>query len=349
MDTLDDLLIRRRRAGLSEAEERRLRSGLRASPEHELSLLAGDVFERDGAPLPGDEERLRRIVAGALPRTGGTTRSWPRVRLWVAAPVFLAAAAAASVGGYRALSARPLPAPSELSPRPTLASRDAREDAESRARASLAPTPPASEPAPVLDPPPPAPGPAKAAVEPRTSHDAGRTAAPAPPSFDRPSHTSRRTSSRERPRAPRRHEPPTAPVPSPAGLATPASAFTPSDDGAAALFQRANVARRTDWSAAAALYAELVERHPGSAEAGVAEVALGKWSLALGRGGDALEWFRAHQRRGAGPLAAEALWGEARALESIGSHAAARRPWQRLLESYPDSPYARVARERLAP
>ena len=105
--------------------------------------------------------------------------------------------------------------------------------------------------------------------------------------------------------------------------------------------------RQSDWPAVASLYAELIRSYPASNEAGVSEVALGKWSLAQGRSGDALEWFRAYQRRAPGALAAEALFGEARALESIGSVGAARAPWRRLLETYPDSPYARVARQRL--
>jgi TolA-binding protein len=116
---------------------------------------------------------------------------------------------------------------------------------------------------------------------------------------------------------------------------------------APALFRKANRLRHTDWLAAAATYTELIRRHPSSVEAGIAEVALGKWSLTQGRSGDSLEWFRAHQRRSGSALAAEALWGEAQALESLGSHAEAKGPWQRLLDAFPESPYAEVARQRL--
>lgn len=118
-------------------------------------------------------------------------------------------------------------------------------------------------------------------------------------------------------------------------------------ESARTLFRRANALRRNDWPGAAALYTELIQRHPASNEAGISEVALGKWSLSQGRSGDALEWFRAYLRRAPGALTAEALFGEARALESIGSHAAARGPWRRLLDDYPASPYAHVARQRL--
>jgi TolA-binding protein len=120
-------------------------------------------------------------------------------------------------------------------------------------------------------------------------------------------------------------------------------------ESARTLFRRANALRRNDWPRAAALYIEVIRRHPSSNEAGISEVALGKWSLSQGRSGDALEWFRAYQRRAPGALTAEALFGEARALESIGSHTAARGPWRRLLEAYPESAYANVARQRLRP
>jgi GcrA cell cycle regulator len=370
MDTLDDLLIRRRRGALSEAEQRRLRSGLRASPEHELSLLAGDVFERDGAALPGDAERLRRLVSAALPRASVAQPRWrwPRVRLWVAAPLFVAAAAAASVGGYRALGRWGAAARELGSPPPSLPGAG-RGGVETRT-VEPAPDPAALQASvldssvldsPVLDSPVP-PAPVLDSTVPPAPALAPPEPDPSPPALarERPARAARvveRARGRRRPQptpsTPGRAAPSATAEAAPLGRApapaAPESASAAGSEGAAELFRRASAARRTDWSGAAALYVELVRLYPGSTEAGVAEVALGKWALTLGRGGDALEWFRAHQRRGPGPLAAEALWGEARALESIGSHAAARQPWQRLLEAFPGSPYARVARERLAP
>jgi TolA-binding protein len=138
-------------------------------------------------------------------------------------------------------------------------------------------------------------------------------------------------------------------APAPPRRAQPPAEAQPELESAQSLFRRANRLRSVDWSAAAALYSELIKRYPSSNEAGVSEVALGKWSLAQGRSGDALEWFRAHLRRPPGALTAEALFGEARALESIGSHTAAQAPWRQLLERYPASPYADAARRRLAP
>jgi TolA-binding protein len=107
--------------------------------------------------------------------------------------------------------------------------------------------------------------------------------------------------------------------------------------------------RQTDWEAAAALYEQLTLRYSESAEAGVAEMALGKHALSEGHAEQALRWFRAYQSRPAGELAAEALWGQARALESLGETSLARELWRQLREQYPGSAYAAAAREQLGP
>ena len=62
MDTLDDLLIKRRRGALAAAEERRLEGALRASREYELALLAQDAFDRDGEPRAGDAAVLQDLA-----------------------------------------------------------------------------------------------------------------------------------------------------------------------------------------------------------------------------------------------------------------------------------------------
>jgi len=113
------------------------------------------------------------------------------------------------------------------------------------------------------------------------------------------------------------------------------------------MFQRANRLRRSDWARAEAVYVALIQQHPTTHEAAVAEMALGKHALENGRALEASSWFRAHQRRTDSELAPEALWGEARALESRGQFADARSAWQRLVERYPDSAYAAIARQRL--
>jgi TolA-binding protein len=299
MDTLDDLLIKRRRGTLGDAEERRLTAALRASSEYELALLAGDAFDREGAPAPGDPERLRQIVRAAERGRAGPPRrrfSSRALRALGVVPVFAAAMAAASIGGYRFFQSPTQTSERPPAPLPTL------------------PAPPPPEPAPKA------------------------------PLLELPLE-------RAQPQTPRRMAPRAAKASRPSRpqlTETEARPSEPSDaETAQSLFRRANTLRQVDWPAAAATYAELIRRYPASVEAGIAEVALGKWSLTQGRSGDALEWFRANQRRQRGPLAAEALWGEARALESLGSHAAAKGPWRQLLEQYPESPYAGVARERL--
>jgi TolA-binding protein len=110
---------------------------------------------------------------------------------------------------------------------------------------------------------------------------------------------------------------------------------------------RASKLRQDDWTAAAALYELLIQRFASSTEAGVAEMALGKHALNEGHAGEALSWFRAYQQRPSGELTSEALWGEARSLESLGEAAAARAVWRRLIREYPTSAYAAVARQQL--
>jgi hypothetical protein len=327
MEPLDDLLIKRRRGTLAAAERRRLDSARRASPEYDLVLLAQGVFERDGSPEPADAERLRELaqaVERRLPPLNGSVPGaragarWRTLLRRLAPPLLLAGAAAASIGELL-----PRPQPAVPSPAP----------AHSPVPSAALVLPPRAEPQP---------------SQPEVL----------------PAEPSRLTSRGELPRSevprpemphpkvqpdPLLSAPDARPLALPSARAAHSAAAASNPESAESLFRRANRLRSVDWSAAAALYAELIRRHPGSNEAGVSEVALGKWSLAQGRSGDALEWFRAHLRRPPGALTAEALFGEARALESIGSHGAARAPWRRLLERYPASPYADVARQRLAP
>jgi hypothetical protein len=361
MVTLDDLLIKRRRGTLSEVEARRLSAALRATREYELALLAGDVFEREGAAAPDDAQRLRALVANAERRFASrpraelpphASRHWfslERASAWLSpraflarlsprglralavAPVFVAAIAAASIEGYRAFEALRDAGTSPAPPTESAVSPPRRSAPAPLPAPPAVPEPPLPAPVPP-SPSPPASIPRSAPAPARTRlHDA------APVQRRPPSPTS---SPRDATRAS---------LPPSTGALPPADAPARSSDAdtAQVLFRRANGLRHTDWLAAASIYSELIRRHPASLEAGIAELALGKWSLAQGRSGDALDWFRAHQRRAQSALGAEALWGEARALESLGSHAAARVPWRALMDRYPDSPYAAVARERL--
>lgn len=386
MTSIDDLLSRRRRGALSEADERRVQMAVQTSREHQLTLLAGEAFERAGASQAGDAALVNQIVRQVEGEWSGTfQRVVARRRLsrWVSLPVLIAGVAAASLGGYRALRAptdNPHPgalalrglaveaAPSGMEPRETLP----------RAGLSVRPQPTSTsepfavvptdlpgpslaetsrqvlplaleEPAAVSNPLPevaagPAPLPAMLAATPAAA------IAPAGParSWRLP---------RPKPHAERRAAADgdldlagAAPGLAAPMVATPGGvelAPLPDLESSQALFRRANQLRREDWDAAASLYERLALRHSESREAGVAEMALGKHALAEGRARQALQWFEAYQRRTGGELAAEAVWGQARALESLGEHERARGLWRRLIEQYPASAYAAAARQQL--
>jgi len=113
------------------------------------------------------------------------------------------------------------------------------------------------------------------------------------------------------------------------------------------LFSRGNGDRRAGRMAeAASHYEQLLRGFPDSSEAQMARVSLGNLLLDQGRAARALALFDAHLARGSG-LAEEALYGKARALRALGKLAQEREVWQTLAAKYPDSIFARSARERL--
>src|SRR5688572_29858342 len=108
MTSPDDLLIKRRRGTLRAAEEPQLQAAVRASRAYELSLHAGDAFDRAGEAAPEDAELVRVLVRDVerkwfsnLPRFRSRRRIAP---LWLAVPLAFASAAAASYGSYRAFA-----------------------------------------------------------------------------------------------------------------------------------------------------------------------------------------------------------------------------------------------------
>jgi TolA-binding protein len=126
-------------------------------------------------------------------------------------------------------------------------------------------------------------------------------------------------------------------TPAPAPEATPAS-----------LFREAGAARRAgDLARARALYVELEGRFPGSNEARVSRVSLGKLFLSAGNAREADAAFGAYLRSSAADLREEALVGRADALMALGRSAEERSARQELLRSYPASVYANRARERI--
>jgi TolA-binding protein len=131
-------------------------------------------------------------------------------------------------------------------------------------------------------------------------------------------------------------------------LDAPSSGVVAGAQSAAELFREAGVARRGgDVPRASSLYAELQARFPGSNEAVVSRVSLGKLFLSSGRASDAERQFASYLASGATPLEEEALVGRADALSRLGESGEEARVWQRLLLRSPSSVYAARAEERL--
>ena len=121
-----------------------------------------------------------------------------------------------------------------------------------------------------------------------------------------------------------------------------------SDSSAAELFREANAKRRVgDLQSASALYSALQAKFPGTNEARVSHVSLGKLHLGAGRAREADRQFRLYLAAGGGHLNEEALVGRAEALSRLGEMDAERRVWQRLQTSHPASVYRAHARKRL--
>ena len=136
------------------------------------------------------------------------------------------------------------------------------------------------------------------------------------------------------------------PTPAPRVAAAAAETHASGAGDAAALFAEASRARRQGRPGEAIrLYQQLQRRHPAAAEARAADLALGVL-YSRGAPGTALTHFRRYQRRG-GPLAPEALWGQAQALSALGRSDEARKIYRTLLTRYPRSAYAKAARAKL--
>jgi TolA-binding protein len=135
------------------------------------------------------------------------------------------------------------------------------------------------------------------------------------------------------------------PVPAPSVAA---SHGTPAEKTAASLFRDASAARRAgELATATALFSELSARFPGTNEARVSQVSLGKLLLGAGRASDAEAAFSAYLRAGAGDLTEEALVGRANALSALGKTTDERRAWAELVARYGSSVYRARAQARI--
>jgi len=100
---------------------------------------------------------------------------------------------------------------------------------------------------------------------------------------------------------------------------------------------------------AVSLYRKLQREFPGTPEAQVSTVPLGRLLLDADSPRAALAAFDAYLRDVPhGPLIAEALYGRGRALEALGEDDEERRAWERLVTDHGGSAYAPHARRRLA-
>jgi TolA-binding protein len=145
---------------------------------------------------------------------------------------------------------------------------------------------------------------------------------------------------------------PASDVATPPSSAAPAKTpvLTPSSPSSSAqLFRKANDLRRAGQAQQAIqLYRSLQRDYPGSAEAALSPVSLGGLLLNRASAGAALEQFDHYLAASPGAaLAAEALYGRARALQALGRHSEEKRTWEQLLARFPGCPYRESARRRL--
>jgi len=181
-----------------------------------------------------------------------------------------------------------------------------------------------------------------------------RAPAPASPSATVPSTVSPRP--KARPLAPVRPVAPTESVEVVEPLAATPSAPTPRarepketpPSSPSELFARANSLRRQGRAAeAAAVYELLLALHPESREVGPTRLALAKY-LQTAHPERALAQFVALASAG-GALRAEALWGTSEVATALERRSVSEQALAELVREFPDSPYAEVARRRVAP
>jgi TolA-binding protein len=314
----EDLSALARRRALSEAQERRLSLCLVSSDALRALHDIGCDFDELDTGRPGDAGLVARIAARARTRAGVRGRVGAIRRrglaLWVGGGIVMAGTVAAAMTMLHIVGP-----PSHE--RPTDVVRSAEQARRRPAHAAGGRTP-ANE---------------------LGASDAHEATAPVPPpgNADRigaKSVPSLRGASSE-----------SAAVEQRASLERDAASGAPALDEPARLFSLANGARRRgEFDRSLGIYQELESRFPGSPEAVLTHVMVGR--LQLGRGANTLalvEFLRYLRAEPRGALAQEALEGKARALERLGRVTEERAAWQQLLSRFPNSVYAETARERL--
>lgn len=344
LESVEDLIALSRRGELSKADSRRLEAKLAVSPEDRLLREAARGFDLETSIEVDDAAQIERLVRrfqkrGKRPVLSRTRR----VALGlVAATVLVGAMVGAMLLGSRAKNQA-----KALSISLPKQSTEQRQSRRSAAVASVAPVPSVSV--------------ARASTPPVggtpqvTAEDVPATAAARAPEHRlgavevKPGPAARVVAPAiEESTAPE----PNAPLPSTRRFESPSRTPEPPGEklgeSARDLFAAANQARsRGDATTALSLYRRLQSEYPASPEALAAKISIGMLQLQRGQPSSALAEFRAYRQAGARALRAEALWGEAEALRSLGLRADERATLDELLREYPNSAYASAARKRL--
>ncbi len=123
---------------------------------------------------------------------------------------------------------------------------------------------------------------------------------------------------------------------------------TPLSASAADVYRTANDSRRAGRTNEAILgYRKLQREFPKSPEAHASRISLGGLLLKTGSASAALAQFDAYLASSGGRLTAEALFGRAQALRTLGRSAEEAQNLERLVTTYPNSAYATHAQRRL--
>jgi tetratricopeptide (TPR) repeat protein len=119
---------------------------------------------------------------------------------------------------------------------------------------------------------------------------------------------------------------------------------------AAGLLKKARQLRKDkDWDAALKVYGQIVDQHPGSGEAGVAEISLGEIHLeSKGNPAEALKYFNAYRKANpAGSLFKEASYGAIRCYRKMGQADKESAEIEKFLKQFPDDFYSEKLKQRL--
>jgi TolA-binding protein len=315
-DYPEDLVVRSRRGELSLEQRQRLGRLLESSSTLRLAQRVGLDFAAVGEVQPGDEHEVLACAGRVMRLRHGrlrAVRNAPRTVRWLLAAAVLVSTAGAL--GWWQLRAQPAPV----------------RKAETETGVGWRSPPPRTAP--------PRRAAATSAVNAPVSADTTPQVAANIPAVD-----SGRTGR--------------APVPAQEAVRAEATGpalgvlpEAPADNEpltAAGLLAQATSARGAGRPNEAIVLLQQLERQfPGSAEAELAHVSLGRLLLTSGRPAEALVEFSEYLGAG-GPLAEEALLGQARAHAALGQAREERGAWEALLARYPRSVYLRQAKERLA-